>query len=57
MHKLDRYGRVINEYGQEMCFGNYSLNWNIPDFKSNPCSEIELPKQKENKHKYILIRR
>jgi len=23
----------------------------------NPCSEIELPKQKENKHKYILIRR
>jgi hypothetical protein len=57
MHKLDRYGRVINQYGQEMSYGNYYQNWNIPDIKSNPCSEIELPKQKENKRKYLLIRR
>lgn len=64
MHKLDRYGRVINEYGrvfneygQELSYNNYYPNWNIPDIKSNPCSEIELPKPKENKHKYILIRR
>ena len=57
MHKLDRYGRVINEYGQEMSYNNYYPNWNIPDIKSNPCSEIELPKQKENKRKYLLIRR
>ena len=40
MHKLDRYGRVINEYGQEMSYGNYYPNWNIPDIKSNPCAEI-----------------
>ena len=58
MHKLDRYGRVINKYGQEMSYNNYYPNyWNLPDIKSNPCSEIELPKQKENKRKYLLIRR
>jgi hypothetical protein len=61
MNNIDRYGRVINQYGQEMGYNNYYPNWNIPDIKSNPCSEIDLPKikekEKENKHKYILIRR
>jgi len=59
MNKIDQYGRVINQYGQEMGYNNFYPNWNIPDIKSNPCAEIELPKtkQKENKHKYILIRR
>jgi hypothetical protein len=64
MHKLDPYGRVINEYGQEMGFNNYYPNWNYPDMKNNPCAEIDLvqerirqTKEKENKHKYILIRR
>ena len=45
-----------------------SINYYIPNYdiqslvdfgevSKNPCSEIELPKQKENKHKYLLIRR
>lgn len=58
MHKMDQFGRVINEYGQVMGYNNYP-NWCFPDMKSNPCAEIDLPKtkEKENKHKYILIRR
>lgn len=59
-NKIDRYGRVINQYGQEMMgFNNYYPNWNFPDIKRNPCAEIDLPKskEKENKHKYLLIRR
>lgn len=59
MNKIDRYGWVINEYGLEMGFNNYYPNWNFPDIKSNPCAEIKLPevKEKENKYKYLLIRR
>ena len=53
MHKMDRYGRVINEYGQEMGFGNYYQNWKMGKEEIN----VEQPKEKENKHKYLLIRR
>jgi hypothetical protein len=61
MHKLDRYGRVINKYGQEMrwntglpvCF----YNPNSP-VRYNPCVEIDYPEPVEKKdYKYVLIRR
>jgi hypothetical protein len=57
MYKRDQYGRAFSVYGQKMGYGNYYPNWNLPDIKKNPCAEVELPKEKENKHKYILIRR
>ncbi len=58
MHKIDKYGRVINEYGQEMGFGNWYSNFETK-IEKNPCSEIELPKEKktQDKRKYLLIRR
>ncbi len=59
MNKIDQYGRVINQYGQEMGYNNYYPNWNIPDIKIKPATGIDLPqtKEKENKYKYLLIRR
>jgi hypothetical protein len=53
MHKMDQFGRIINQYGQEMGFGNYYNNWNNPITKQ----EIKVKEPKENKHKYLLIRR
>lgn len=64
MNKIDQYGRVVNEYGQPMGYNNYYPNWNIPDIKIRPATGIDLvkerirqTKEKENKHKYLLIRR
>lgn len=58
MNKIDEYGRVINEYVYEMGFGNWYSNFETK-IKTNPCSEIELPKEKktQDKRKYLLIRR
>lgn len=58
MHKLDPYGRVINEYGQEMGFNHYTQLGNNWDNQTTKLEiKVEQPKEKENKHKYILIRR
>ena len=59
MNKIDQYGRVVNEYGQLMGYNNYYPNWNFADIKIGPATGIDLPKtkEKENKYKYLLIRR
>lgn len=59
MNKIDQYGRVVNEYGQPMGYNNYYPNWNLPDIKIRPATGIDLPQteEKENKYKYLLIRR
>lgn len=59
MNKIDRYGRIINEYGQLMGSNNYYPNWNFPDIKISSATGIDLPEveEKENKYKYLLIRR
>lgn len=58
MNKIDQYGRIINEYGQLMGYNNYP-NWCFPDIKISPATGIDLPQteEKENKYKYLLIRR
>lgn len=59
MNKIDEYGRVINEYGQLMGYNNYYSSWKFADIKISPATGIDLPqtKEKENKYKYLLIRR
>lgn len=59
MNKIDRYGRIIDVYEFETGYNNYYPNWNFPDIKISPATGIDLPevKEKENKYKYLLIRR
>ena len=62
MHEIDKFGRIINKYGQEMGWGN-PLPHNFYKPKSpvryNPSSEIDYPEPIEDKkdYKYVLIRR
>ena len=62
MYETDKYGRIINQYGQEMGWnGGLPYNFYTPNspVRHNPCAEIDYPEPVQDKkdYKYVLIRR